>query len=669
MKTKKYLIIAIIVILAILGTVYFFFREDSETSLNVLEKQWIESNKNNVIDLSVVSDVPIISYNGKGIIIDFLDSLKNETSLTFNKVSYKKGNEINTPYAVKITDSVSENDVVIYEDNYVITTKEGEVYNSTSQLSNLTIGVLNDNLDGVNKYINSSDVTYKTFATLDEMLTEFTTTENLNAIVLLKTTNLDTILTNNFQISYDILDYKMYYTFQFGSEDRLNSILTKYYNNWSLENYETSYGESLTTSYLTLTNVSDNDQINFKSKRYEYGYIENAPYDTLIDSSLEGINPALLAQFSEYTDTEISYQKYNDINALVNAFNSNEIDFYYAINEDTEFNIDIYQTEAVYDNKIVVLGNIENLSTYSTLKSLSSVGSLFDSYISSYLLGYEITVNNYSNYSDLLKSKEAYIAIDLQVYNYLKDELKDFVIVDVIDSKDYSFNIREINESSLFAQFLDFYISFTNTENIINIGLNNTLVVNELLYLLRNSAIILGVTFGILLVLLFVVKIKPKKQSVSFSKEDKIRYTDALTSLKNRNYLNDSIDKWDNSEVYPQAIIIIDLKNIAYINDNYGHTEGDNVIIQAANTLITNQLENTEILRTNGNEFLVYMVGYNEKIVITHIRKLHKEMKELKHNFGCAIGYSMINDGIKTIDDAINEASLDMRNNKEENNE
>ena len=46
--------------------------------------------------------------------------------------------------------------------------------------------------------------------------------------------------------------------------------------------------------------------------------------------------------------------------------------------------------------------------------------------------------------------------------------------------------------------------------------------------------------------------------------------------------------------------------------------------------------------------------------------KLSKEFKELPHNFGAAIGYSMILDDIKTIDDAINEASLDMRNKKED---
>ena len=60
------------------------------------------------------------------------------------------------------------------------------------------------------------------------------------------------------------------------------------------------------------------------------------------------------------------------------------------------------------------------------------------------------------------------------------------------------------------------------------------------------------------------------------------------------------------------------------------------------------------------------MVGHDEKAVITYIRKLHKEFKNLSHGFGAAIGYSMITDEIKTIDDAVNEATLDMRSNKEE---
>ena len=84
--------------------------------------------------------------------------------------------------------------------------------------------------------------------------------------------------------------------------------------------------------------------------------------------------------------------------------------------------------------------------------------------------------------------------------------------------------------------------------------------------------------------------------------------------------------------------------------------------------MIKTQIPNSDILRTSGNEFLIYLVGYDEKQIVAYIRKLNKEMKELAHGFGAAVGYSMITDAIKTIDDAVNEATLDMRTAKEENN-
>ena len=59
------------------------------------------------------------------------------------------------------------------------------------------------------------------------------------------------------------------------------------------------------------------------------------------------------------------------------------------------------------------------------------------------------------------------------------------------------------------------------------------------------------------------------------------------------------------------------------------------------------------------------MVGYDERQVVSYIRKIYKELNELPYNFGAAIGFSMIVDDIKTIDDAINEATLEMRSVKE----
>ena len=111
---------------------------------------------------------------------------------------------------------------------------------------------------------------------------------------------------------------------------------------------------------------------------------------------------------------------------------------------------------------------------------------------------------------------------------------------------------------------------------------------------------------------------------------------------------------------------MVDLNSVKYIYDNYGHEEGDQLIIKAAGILVNTQLENSEIIRTDGNEFLIYLVGYSERQVETYAKKLGKEMKALPHEFGAAVGYSMIQDKIKTLDDAINEATLEMIANKED---
>lgn len=101
-----------------------------------------------------------------------------------------------------------------------------------------------------------------------------------------------------------------------------------------------------------------------------------------------------------------------------------------------------------------------------------------------------------------------------------------------------------------------------------------------------------------------------------------------MTSLKNRTYLNSKIKEWDENVIYPQGFVVVDLNNIKYINDNKGHEEGDTVIKKAASILIVNQDANTDIIRTDGTEFLIYMVGYSEKDVVAYTRKIYKELKE-----------------------------------------
>ena len=125
---KKKLIRIISIIIAIvlsLSIIYFIVtKEDKETTLNLIEKQWIETNKNNVIDMSIISNIPILSYNGEGLIVEFLESLNKQTNLSFNKVSYKINEEIKTDYSFKLVDKIDEKDILIYTDNYVLVSRK-----------------------------------------------------------------------------------------------------------------------------------------------------------------------------------------------------------------------------------------------------------------------------------------------------------------------------------------------------------------------------------------------------------------------------------------------------------------------------------------------------------------------------------------------------------------
>lgn len=176
--------------------------------------------------------------------------------------------------------------------------------------------------------------------------------------------------------------------------------------------------------------------------------------------------------------------------------------------------------------------------------------------------------------------------------------------------------------------------------------------------------ILLTITvFGVIFIVLYKSS-KRIKIAKKIRKDDKIKFIDQLTSLKNRNYLNEYIHNWNNNTIYPQTMIVIDLNNLQFINDTLGYEEGDKQIMAAANILIKTQLDNSDVMRTDGNEFLVYLVGYTQKQITNYIHKLNKEFKKLPYDYGAEFGYSMINDSIKTIEDAIIEATEEMKNAK-----
>lgn len=686
MKKKRNIIIVIIVsLLLIIGGLVFFLltKRDKNTTLTILDKQWIESNKNKLIDIEIETDIPVFNYNGDGVFFDFLSSFEQNTGLEFNKVAVKKDSE--NVYGFKIVDRMNDDDLLVYRDSYVLVSGDDKKYYDLNEISNLTIGVLADDLENASLYLKgANNVAFKSYKTPSELFSAVTsslgetgasTPAEVDAILVLKNLYMDDIIkTPSLHINFVLSDFTKDYVITLGNNDKLNSIIKKYYKKWYNDNYISSYRDNFAESYYLFEGVAEREKADFEGKRYSYGFVSASPYDVVIDGNLSGINASIIRDFAKMANIEISFEEYDSIDKLLNKFNSNKIDFFFNNTNATKYDMDVFDTASIYGEKIVYLTDINNNIVVNSVNSLKNykVKTVKNSKISAYLQDNNINVKEYNNINDLINAldKNSVVALDKETYNYFaKSKLNSYnVLFEDKLLSDYTFTIRDIDDNKIFIDFFDFYLSFIDEKSFVNSSYNTLVNTKSTRVLLFNVVVYLFAAIGVAVVLANIVTfiLKHRKKKDSLSKEHKLKYVDMLTSLKNRNYLNDNIEKWDNSEIYPQTIIIIDLNNVAYINDNYGHQEGDNLIREAANILIKSQISNTEIIRTNGNEFLIYMVGYDEKQVISYIRKLNKEFKELAHGFGAAIGYSTINDAIKTIDDAVNEATLDMRNNKEE---
>lgn len=681
MKKKRniIIIIAIVLILAITGVLYFVFtNQDKDSTLTLVEKQWIESNKNKVIDFGIVNNIAILNNSGEGLLFDFFEAIEEDTGLEFNKISYEYGEAVNEEYAFKVVDKLDKDDILVYSDNYAVISKKKVKYNSLNEISHARVGVLEKNLENINKYLACDDLSYTPYENIEDLLISYKEEKSeLDFIVLPKIIYLSIEdLYKDLYINYNIDELNDNYVISLGDTKKLNNILDKYYKKWSSENYDSIYANEFTNTYFRISDTEKQSEVKFKSKRYIYGFVENAPFEIEVNGKLVGINSAIIKSFSDIANVEVTFQSYPSVDRLREAFSNGKIDFYFDKYNKAKYDLDTYLTVSPYDEQIVVVSKYGNNINVNSANSLTgeSVLTLKNTKIEAELEKVKANIKSYDRLEDLMANMNdnSVVVIDEATYNFYKESnFRDYKV----DARyalngNYGYMIRDINNNEVFEKYFDFYLSFINEKSLINTGYYNALNATSTSGLLKTivtsicSILVLIVAF--LLGSRFMPNRTKKRKINNMKKEDKLKYVDMLTSLKNRNYLNENIELWDASEVYPQSIIIVDLNNIAYINDNYGHQEGDEVIKQAANILINNQMPNSDIIRTNGNEFLIYLVEYDEKQVASYIKKLTKEFKELAHGFGAAIGYSMITDGIKTIDDAVNEATLDMRNNKEE---
>ena len=668
MNNVKKIIIAIVSFLLIIFIALIYFYNKDDYNLNTRDKTYLQSISNDKIDIETISDYPVY----KTVNLELLKYFNAKTSLNFLETSYSKDSTSSkNSYRFRtlgISENLSDKDLLLVKDNYVALSKQYTKINNIKDFSSKTVGVLNKDLNDITYYLTrASNITYKGFDSSNELFKSLNESK-IDFAIVPKTKYLNSIIENKYSINYNFHEFSSKLVFTLSENDnKLNEIFKKIFKTFMNDKFQNILNQSILEYYKEIANVSDKDITSLTSKTYTYAYVENAPYEIKSKEKIKGINAEILENFTKITGIDIKYVKYNKVADLKKAIEDKKVDIFF-----NYYNISSSEYRQIDNNFItsyVILVPEDSNEVINSIESLKGKDVYFvkDRDIYNDFKGVQSNVHFVDNVVDIAKqAKDNFIVIDKEEYNYYKNTVfrnhsmiyQDYLV------KDRTFMVK--SSEKLLFDILNYTVNNASYYDNRNIGV--TLLKLDLfknrtfseMYII----IILIILSPFLVIFLFRYLKNKRKVKKQLLKEERHKYMDYLTSLKNRNYLSFNISSWNELEVFPKAVIVIDLNNIKYINDKYGHLEGDKEIRKAASVLINTQLENSEIIRIDGNEFLIYLLEYNERQIEIYAKKLKRELKKLPHSFGAAIGYSVINSEVKSIEDAINEASIMMRKDK-----
>ena len=666
MKNKKIIFISIGIVIFIAIATFITMRIlRDENRLTVAEKEWINTstNKQRFPELKVINDTNIFGSSGSGVFFDFIKDFETEYNIDINPVTYATGGD-SSGLALKISNTFKEEDIVFYTDHFVLAGIQNEFITSLTNLKG-SVGILKSDSEQIRKYINTGNITFVEYETEKALFSKFAEASELAFVLVPRMMYIDNLLTTNHEILFHLPEINQHYILE-TNESLFSNVLVKYARTWIKENVNTSVSKAELTLFSESLEIPKKDLDALVARSYTYGFINTSPYELLSGGNHGGISSTYLKRFSDFSGIEIKFSRYKNQKALTKALNDNEIDIVFGYSNNALTGID-----SGLAAKYVVVSKKGEKVAINSVKGLvdKNVYVLESTPIENYLKTIDgVRVSTYKTENELKKilKKNGIIVMDDNVFNFYKDSLLSDYTVRFEASIGSNYTFRTINSDNL-VKLMKVYFKYLDPNEMVSIGLKEH---DEVL----KSGTIAGTVaryslylFGILFLAGIIVYQSTKRVKIvkRIKKEDKMRFIDQLTSLKNRNYLSENIDGWNKNTIYPQTAIVIDLNGVQGINDTLGYEEGDKQIKAAANVLIKTQLDNTDIIRTDGNEFLVYMVGHQDKQIASYLRKLNKEFKSLPHEFGAAIGYSAITDNLKTVEDAINEAVEHMRSQKD----
>ena len=131
-------------------------------------------------------------------------------------------------------------------------------------------------------------------------------------------------------------------------------------------------------------------------------------------------------------------------------------------------------------------------------------------------------------------------------------------------------------------------------------------------------------TFTILGVIIFLIvelfhisrtSVSVYTESIRSQLYRQMAYTDDLTNTYNRRSYEKEIGKIVSNQIPFQTLYVVslDVNNLKFVNDHFGHAAGDLLISSAAKIMLEVVGNRGKIFRTGGDEFFVFLYDINEE--------------------------------------------------------
>ena len=152
--------------------------------------------------------------------------------------------------------------------------------------------------------------------------------------------------------------------------------------------------------------------------------------------------------------------------------------------------------------------------------------------------------------------------------------------------------------------------------------------------------------------------------------KNEIIFTDCLTGLYNRLYLEFLHKQARNKKDRWVSGIMIDLNGFKQINDNYGHAEGDLALCIVADLLRKSFSEYGVVTRYAGDEFVIMLNTTDDQLIQKIIKSAKKnfvtenEKIDKPYQLSVSMGYAITNLSNETIDDFMNRIDEQMYQDK-----